>query len=122
MTVAPDEDGIEVRTSFPRMKLSPSAARELAHHLNACADRADGWMRDAADPGPEPYFCPYCGHRYEPGKVSGKEIGDHLAGCPGPREPEPEPEPEPEDYDPGPEVDDQGGMSGHRYHEPEPWQ
>lgn len=31
-------------------------------------------------------------------------------------------EPEPADYDPGPEVDDEGGMSEHRYHEPEPWQ
>jgi hypothetical protein len=30
-------------------------------------------------------------------------------------------EPEPGDYDPGPEVDDEGGMSEYRYHEPEPW-
>lgn len=39
-------------------------------------------------------------------------------------EPDPEPEPEPEDYDPGPEADDEGGMSEYRYmpHEPEPWE
>lgn len=32
-------------------------------------------------------------------------------------------EPEPDDYDPGPEVDDEGGMSEYRHasHEPEPW-
>lgn len=33
-----------------------------------------------------------------------------------------EPEPDPAEYDPGPGVDDQGGMSEYRYHEPEPWQ
>lgn len=33
-----------------------------------------------------------------------------------------EPEPDPAEFDPGPEVDDQGGMSEYRYHEPEPWQ
>jgi len=43
------------------------------------------------------------------------------------RDIEPEPAdwhdgPDPEPYDPGPEVDDEGGMSEHRYHEPEPWQ
>jgi len=31
-------------------------------------------------------------------------------------------EPEHAEYDPGPEVDDEGGMSEYRYHEPEPWQ
>lgn len=30
-------------------------------------------------------------------------------------------EPEPGEYDPGPEVDDEGGMSEYRYHEPESW-
>jgi hypothetical protein len=34
---------------------------------------------------------------------------------------EPEEEPPVTDYDPGPEVDDEGGMSEYRYHEPEPW-
>lgn len=34
------------------------------------------------------------------------------------REPD---EPGPADYDPGPEVDDEGGMSEHRYHQPEDW-
>lgn len=28
---------------------------------------------------------------------------------------------EAEEYDPGPEVDDEGGMSEYRHHEPEPW-
>lgn len=41
-------------------------------------------------------------------------------------EPEPDElaEPEPDDYDPGPEVDDEGGMSEYRHmpHEPEPWE
>jgi hypothetical protein len=42
-------------------------------------------------------------------------------------EPEPDelagPEPEPAEYDPGPEVDDEGGMSEYRHapHEPGPW-
>jgi hypothetical protein len=35
---------------------------------------------------------------------------------------EPEPEPEPEEYDPGPEVDDEGGMSEYRYILPEDYQ
>jgi hypothetical protein len=35
---------------------------------------------------------------------------------------EPEEEPPVVEYDPGPEVDDEGGMSEYRYHEPEPWQ
>jgi hypothetical protein len=39
-----------------------------------------------------------------------------AAGGPGPYEPE---EPEPEDYDPGPEADDEGGMSEYRYVQPE---
>jgi hypothetical protein len=30
-------------------------------------------------------------------------------------------DPEPDEYDPGPEVDDEGGMSEYRHHEPEPW-
>jgi hypothetical protein len=34
-----------------------------------------------------------------------------------------QPEPEPEEYDPGPEIDDEGGMSEYRHvpYEPEPW-
>jgi hypothetical protein len=35
---------------------------------------------------------------------------------------EPDEDPPIVEYDPGPEVDDQGGMSEYRYHEPEPWQ
>lgn len=47
-----DEDGVMLRADFHGSKLSASTARELAHHLNACADQADDWMRDAADLGP----------------------------------------------------------------------
>jgi hypothetical protein len=47
-----DEDGVMIRADFHGSKLSASTARELARHLNACADQADDWMRDAADPGP----------------------------------------------------------------------
>jgi hypothetical protein len=34
---------------------------------------------------------------------------------PGYSDPELEPEPEPEEYDPGPEIDDEGGMSEYRF-------
>lgn len=86
-----DEDGVMIRADFHGSKLAASTARDLARHLIACADLADDWMRDAADPGPE---------------LADDEDQDQ----------------EPAEYDPGPEVDDQGGMSEYRYHEPEPWQ
>jgi hypothetical protein len=42
----------------------------------------------------------------------------HIWTCYGPDD-----EPEPDEYDPGPEVDDEGGMSEYRhYYEPQPWQ
>jgi hypothetical protein len=36
--------------------------------------------------------------------------------------PQPDDEPEPEEHDPGPEVDDEGGMSEYRYILPEDYQ
>jgi hypothetical protein len=44
-------------------------------------------------------------------------FADALEGAPGD-----EPEPEPEEYDPGPEADDEGGMSEYRYLLPEDYQ
>ena len=44
-------------------------------------------------------------------------FADALAGTP-----DDEPEPEPEEYDPGPEIDDEGGMSEYRYTLPEDYQ
>jgi hypothetical protein len=61
---------------------------------------------------------------YSPGCAEGFE---HAPGCTDPEcncachEPEDQDhEPEPTEYDPGPEVDDQGGMSEYRYPEPAP--
>jgi hypothetical protein len=47
----------------------------------------------------------------------------HGPGCLCPYCPDEEPEPEPEDYAPGPEVDDEGGMSEYRHADNlgEPW-
>lgn len=58
VTAEPDEDGVDLRTSFPRMKLSPGSARDLAACLIACARAGDEWMAvaeaDSREPGPEP--------------------------------------------------------------------
>lgn len=139
LIVGQDEDGVALRADFHGTKLSALGARELAAHLVDCADRAEAWMADVAgmpppvrehpakrplldirerlddvigmlSPEGHPPVCSSCGWSYS-----------HDPGC-ADAEPEPDPaEPEPE-YDPGPEVDDQGGMSDYRYHEPEPWQ
>jgi hypothetical protein len=93
-----DEDGVMIRADFHGSKLSASAARELARHLEACADMADDWMGAAVADSIDP-----------------REYGEQWPEWPRSTESEPEQEPEPEDYDPGPEVDDEGGMSEYRH-------
>lgn len=103
-----DQDGIDLRTSFPRMKLSPAGARDLAAHLIACARQADDWMAAAVTDSRETASarCAGCGLAIT-AAGDGTWADDQGGVRCGPANPvwrddnmnpfhEPEPEPEPE--------------------------
>ena len=76
---------------------SPVEIYDAGHEATPAAGQEHGGCPETSDSA-------HCGDWHEGGRC----------GACGQDKPEPEDEPEPDDYDPGPEVDDEGGMSEYR--------
>ena len=124
-----------------RIRELEDGLRDALNRIHALEDRQPDYAHDGPDPdrpetwafGEAPvqplrpdeaggYVCPetsdgrHCGDWHEGGKCG-------ACGQTGPDPDEDQAEgPEPEPYDPGPEIDDEGGMSEYRYPMPEDYE